>query len=69
MFQSRFENAPLPAWIDDVESAQLLSVNDAAADHYGYSHKEKVRAFPDLLSCRQTGIMNCVITITVLFSG
>ncbi len=30
MFHIRFENAPLPAWIDDVESVQLLSVNDAA---------------------------------------
>ncbi|WP_018617064.1 PAS domain S-box protein [Segetibacter koreensis] len=35
-----FQNHPLPMWIYNVETYQLLEANDAAANHYGYTHEE-----------------------------
>ncbi|MBW3628238.1 MAG: GAF domain-containing protein [Gemmatimonadetes bacterium] len=31
---------PLPMWIFDLETLRFLAVNDAAVQHYGYSHEE-----------------------------
>jgi PAS domain S-box-containing protein len=35
-----FESNPHPMWVYDLETLQLLAVNDAAVDHYGYSREE-----------------------------
>lgn len=35
-----FENNPLPAWVYDLETLYFLTVNQAAVQHYGYSHEE-----------------------------
>ena len=35
-----FESNPHPMWIYDRESLAFLAVNDAAVQHYGYSHDE-----------------------------
>jgi PAS domain S-box-containing protein len=35
-----FENSPLPKWLFDVETLQVLAVNDAAVRSYGYSREE-----------------------------
>jgi PAS domain S-box-containing protein len=35
-----FENNPIPAWVYDLKSLQILSVNRAAVDHYQYSQEE-----------------------------
>jgi PAS domain S-box-containing protein len=35
-----FESNPHPMWIYDRESLAFLAVNDAAIQHYGYSHDE-----------------------------
>ncbi|MEO6719704.1 MAG: PAS domain S-box protein [Ferruginibacter sp.] len=35
-----FYKSPLPKWIFDSETLQFLEVNDAAVQHYGYSHDE-----------------------------
>lgn len=39
-FNILFSDNPLPMWIYDLESLGFLSVNDAAVQKYGYSHKE-----------------------------
>lgn len=35
-----FENNPHPMWIFDIETLQFLDVNEAAVQHYGYTHDE-----------------------------
>jgi PAS domain S-box-containing protein len=35
-----FESMPLPVWVFDVETRQILAVNAAAVQHYGYSREE-----------------------------
>jgi len=35
-----FESMPLPVWVFDVETHQILAVNAAAVQHYGYSREE-----------------------------
>ena len=35
-----FESMPLPVWVFDVETHQVLAVNAAAVGHYGYSREE-----------------------------
>ena len=35
-----FNSNPLPNWIYDLETLQILEVNDAAIKHYGYNSKE-----------------------------
>jgi PAS domain S-box-containing protein len=35
-----FENNPMPAWVYDLKSQQILSVNKAAIEHYQYSEEE-----------------------------
>ncbi|MFA7386765.1 MAG: CHASE sensor domain-containing protein, partial [Thiohalobacteraceae bacterium] len=35
-----FENNPLPMWVYDLESKNVLAVNDAAIQHYGYTRDE-----------------------------
>jgi len=39
-FQLLFTKSPLPAWLYDLETYQFLEVNEAAVNHYGYSHEE-----------------------------
>ena len=38
-----FETNPLPSWVFDRETLQILAVNDAAVEHYGYSREEFLR--------------------------
>src|SRR5213075_214136 len=38
-----FESNPQPMWIYDRETLAFLAVNDAAVEHYGYSHEEFLR--------------------------
>jgi PAS domain S-box-containing protein len=38
-----FDTNPLPCWVFDRETLQILAVNDAAVSHYGYSHEEFLR--------------------------
>ena len=35
-----FNKNPMPMWIFDFDTLRILSVNDAAVKHYGYSHEE-----------------------------
>src|SRR6185437_5278564 len=35
-----FEGSPTPMWVMDVETLQILEVNEAAVQHYGYSREE-----------------------------
>jgi PAS domain S-box-containing protein len=35
-----FDGNPVPMWIFDQESLRFLEVNDAAVQHYGFSHEE-----------------------------
>jgi two-component system, cell cycle sensor histidine kinase and response regulator CckA len=35
-----FESMPIPVWVSDVETHQVLAVNAAAVHHYGYSREE-----------------------------
>lgn len=39
-FRYLFKNHPHPMWVYDRETLAFLEVNDAAIDHYGYSHDE-----------------------------
>ncbi|MFC1459300.1 diguanylate cyclase domain-containing protein [Microvirga arabica] len=38
-FRLLFESNPLPMWLHDPESLRIISANDAAVEHYGYSHE------------------------------
>lgn len=40
LFKNSFENNPLPIWIYDVNSAEIITVNKAATDLYGYTKDE-----------------------------
>ncbi|MGA9994119.1 MAG: PAS domain S-box protein [Pyrinomonadaceae bacterium] len=35
-----FESNPQPIWVFDLETLRFLAVNEAAVEHYGYSHQE-----------------------------
>jgi PAS domain S-box-containing protein len=35
-----FDSNPQPMWVYDEESLAFIAVNDAAVNHYGYSHRE-----------------------------
>lgn len=35
-----FASSPLPKWIFDVETLEILEVNNSAVEHYGYSREE-----------------------------
>jgi PAS domain S-box-containing protein len=35
-----FENNPLPCWVYDPKTLRIISVNQAALDHYGYTREE-----------------------------
>ncbi|MBL8218530.1 MAG: PAS domain S-box protein [Bryobacterales bacterium] len=35
-----FEHNPIPAWISDIRSLDILEVNQAACDHYGYRREQ-----------------------------
>lgn len=35
-----FQDHPQPMWLYDVDTLEFLQVNDAAVEHYGYSHEE-----------------------------
>lgn len=39
-YRKIFNLSPLPKWIYDTETLQILEVNDAAIEHYGYSRDE-----------------------------
>ncbi|HEU4608325.1 MAG TPA: PAS domain S-box protein, partial [Chitinophagaceae bacterium] len=36
-YRNLFDNSPIPKWIYDLESLQILEVNHAATKHYGYT--------------------------------
>ena len=38
-FRLLFESNPLPMWVYDIATLQILTVNDAAVAHYGYSRE------------------------------
>lgn len=40
LYNNLFNLSPLPAWIYQLESFQILDVNEAAVQHYGYSKEE-----------------------------
>ena len=39
-YRALFETNPLPAWVFDRETLRILTVNDAALRHYGYTREE-----------------------------
>lgn len=39
-YKNIFEYSPTPMWLYDVNSLRFLDVNQAAIQHYGYSHEE-----------------------------
>ncbi len=48
-FRLLFESNPLPMWVHDDKTLQLLSVNDAAVAHYGYGRDQFLSmSVPDL---------------------
>lgn len=36
-YRNLFDNSPIPKWIYDLETLQILEVNQAATEHYGYT--------------------------------
>ncbi len=42
-FRLLFMNNPQPMWVYDLENLQILEVNEAACEHYGYSRPEFLR--------------------------
>jgi len=38
-FRLLFDNNPMPMWVFDAGTTEFLGVNDAAVQHYGYSHE------------------------------
>jgi diguanylate cyclase (GGDEF)-like protein/PAS domain S-box-containing protein len=42
-FRLLFEENPLPMWVADVETLELLDVNGATCRHYGYSREQLLR--------------------------
>lgn len=40
IFRNSFDNNPFPIWIYDIDSTEILAVNKAAIEHYGYSKSE-----------------------------
>lgn len=41
-YRHLFESNPQPMWVYDLDSLEILAVNDAALDQYGYAHDEFV---------------------------
>jgi len=39
-YRTLFNANPLPVWVCDAETLELLAVNDAALEHYGYTREE-----------------------------
>lgn len=39
-YRHLFNNAPLPQWIFDLQTYQVLDVNEATLNHYGYTREE-----------------------------
>ena len=39
-YRMLFESNPHPMWVYDLETLRFLAINDAAMEHYGYSHDE-----------------------------
>jgi PAS domain S-box-containing protein/diguanylate cyclase (GGDEF)-like protein len=39
-YRTLFESNPHPMWVYDHQTLKFLAVNDAAVQHYGYSHEE-----------------------------
>ena len=39
-YRTLFQQAPQPMWLWDIDTFQILDVNDAAVQHYGYSRDE-----------------------------
>jgi PAS domain S-box-containing protein len=59
-YRNLFENNPMPMWVVDTETLNLLDANSAAMKHYGYSKEEfMTMRFPDLMvqAERVKGIM------------
>ena len=42
-YRDLFEASPLPMWVWDDETLEILAVNQAAVDHYGYTRDEFLR--------------------------
>jgi diguanylate cyclase (GGDEF)-like protein/PAS domain S-box-containing protein len=42
-YRDIFESSPLPMWVRDDETSAIITVNQAAIDHYGYSRDEFMR--------------------------
>jgi PAS domain S-box-containing protein len=42
-YRSIFENSPLPKWVCDPKTMEIVDVNAAAVEHYGYSREEFLR--------------------------
>lgn len=50
-----FNSSPLPNWIYDLATLQILEVNDAAINHYGYSSQEFLKmTIKDLFIAEET---------------
>jgi PAS domain S-box-containing protein len=39
-YRALFESSPLPKWLYNPSTLAILAVNNAAVEHYGYSHEE-----------------------------
>jgi PAS domain S-box-containing protein len=46
-YRSLFECTPLPAWVYDLETRRILSVNESAVRHYGYTRAELLQLRTD----------------------
>src|SRR6185503_11383319 len=48
-----FESSPMPTWVCDRQSLAILTVNEAAVQHYGYSREEFLQITLDQIQSTQ----------------
>lgn len=52
-YELLFQTSPLSKWIYDIETCQILDVNETAVLQYGYSREEFLQMSINNISCRE----------------
>ncbi|WLB24230.1 EAL domain-containing protein [Bradyrhizobium japonicum] len=62
-FRLLFEENPLPMWVADAKTRQLLAVNGAMCRHYGYSRQDLLAMFEHEFECggQELGHSDCAL--------
>ncbi|WP_035701174.1 EAL domain-containing protein [Bradyrhizobium genomosp. I (2014)] len=62
-FRLLFEENPLPMWVADAKTGQLLAVNGAMCRHYGYSRQDLLAMFEHEFECagQELGHSDCAL--------